>query len=70
MFALNLASPDLRIYVSGVGTAPPGMSVPFAYRSTNRRVQLDCNVPPGQRHSDSVQSVGVLRRTRQTERET
>jgi len=29
MFVLNLVSPDLHIYVSGVGSIPPGKSVPL-----------------------------------------
>ena len=31
MFVLNLAYPDLHIYVSGVGSVPPGKSVPHIY---------------------------------------
>jgi len=70
MFVFNLASPTLHIYVSGVGSVPPGKSVLLIYLWTERRVQLDCNVPPGQRHPDSVRSVGVLWWTRQAERQT
>jgi len=60
MFVLNLASTILRIYVSVVGSVPPGKSFPHIYLRTERRVQLDCNVPTGQRHPNSVRSVGVL----------
>ena len=59
-FVINLPSPDLRIYVSGVDSVPPRKSFPHIYLRTERRVQLDCNVPPGQRHPNSVRSVGVL----------
>jgi hypothetical protein len=60
MLVFNLASPAVHIYVSGVGSVPPGKSVLLIYLRTEKRVQLDCNVPPGQRHPDSVRSVGVL----------
>jgi len=62
--------PDVLIHVSGVGPVPPRKSVPHISCWTERRVQLDCNVPPGQWHPDSVRSLGVLWRTRQTERQT
>ena len=60
MFVLRLASRALLIYVSGVDSVPPGKPVRHIYLRTERRVQLDCNVPTGQRHPDSVRSVGVL----------
>ena len=67
---LNLAFQALVTYVSGVDSVPPGKSIPHIFLSIERCIQLDVNIPPGQRHPGAVQSVGVLRRTREAERQT
>jgi len=56
---LNLASPALRNYVSGLDFVSPGKSDSHNDLRTERRFQLDCNVTPVQRHPDSVGSRGV-----------
>jgi hypothetical protein len=62
--------PNVLILVSGVDSIPPRRSVPHTCCSTEGPVQLDCNVPTGQRHPKAVLSMGVLWRTRQAERQT
>ena len=66
----NLVWPGVFIPVSGLDPVPPRKSVPHTSRWTERSVQLDCNLPTGQWHHNAVQSVGVLWRTSQAERQT
>jgi hypothetical protein len=66
----KLVWPDVLNHVSGVDSVPPRKSVPHISCWTERRVQLDYNVPTGQRHPDAIRSVGVLWRTRPAERQT